>query len=896
MSSWPESMKQVANSVGRDNLKQQLASQPAVPIHNNVSHRNVFGEFLQGIPPFHLRTARLMLSSDPIVRFALNVRNAALATAEVNVTAKSERVKLWVEKQWKTLWNNYRPALLSAKKWGFAALQVTYTLDRYNLLNIDRVIDMAPEDTRALTHESSVVGVKYRGEKMHLPRVMWISFDAESGSPYGTGCLRRSYPAWHTKWSDHGAENLLKIRMIKDSYVGDIFWYPPDMVAHLPDGTALPWRDVFREMAENRMSGSAMTLPMLKDKDGNKLVEYQPPTDVAGSSQIFEWHDSLNEAILRGADVPIEVVKASETGSGFSGRSIPFMVVLSVCNQELVEIVQGAKDVLRMAAWLNFGGDPEFEINPKSLVESFASDASGSAMGGGAIGGQSSGGMVRPQQIQQAQPSQQQESAQFDEGVIESIAWKGLSIAIECKAGNRRKPHYEPLCNDYGYIRQTSSKDGDSIDVFIGDNLESEIVFVVDQPRESGRFDEHKVMIGFNSKSEAEAAFRSNYPPAWKIGSITPMTVDQFKAWLLEGNTNKPVESQVSQFDEAADSNPASLISAPLLAARSRIRTAAEAIRALKKNALTIEEVYSLVTREIDLLQPLIGADLAAAMFGAEITGMAEIAAMMPGTLVSSPRLQVTLPPIKPPPPPKPSAVLFPEGPPPGVRFPAMADAIEVLTDSPVAAGANYRETAELVKQGAFAVTGDLKESAVADIREILARTIEDGGTVEDFTEEVIARLESGGPLSEARLENIFRTQTATALSNGQDKSLKQPMVVDAFPYRAYFATTDQRVRKNHMALEKLGLNGTNIYRADDPTWLKFRPPWEYACRCQWSPVTVEQAADRGVEEARAWWARAKAMVEQFGGNPYDYLNRTAPIQGETVSPPAFEPPPGFTR
>ena len=60
----------------------------------------------------------------------------------------------------------------------------------------------------------------------------------------------------------------------------------------------------------------------------------------------------------------MEVVKASQTGSGYSGRSIPFLVVLSVCNNELVEIVKCVdQQVLRPLACLNFGGDPDYEIS-----------------------------------------------------------------------------------------------------------------------------------------------------------------------------------------------------------------------------------------------------------------------------------------------------------------------------------------------------------------------------------------------------------------------------------------------------------------------------------------------------------------------------------------------------
>jgi uncharacterized protein with gpF-like domain len=44
----------------------------------------------------------------------------------------------------------------------------------------------------------------------------------------------------------------------------------------------------------------------------------------------------------------------------------------------------------------------------------------------------------------------------------------------------------------------------------------------------------------------------------------------------------------------------------------------------------------------------------------------------------------------------------------------------------------------------------------------------------------------------------------------------------------AYYATHDARVRDDHLAMETLGLDGTNIYRADDPIWREYLPPWDF--------------------------------------------------------------------
>ena len=93
----------------------------------------------------------------------------------------------------------------------------------------------------------------------------------------------------------------------------------------------------------------------------------------------------------------------------------------------------------------------------------------------------------------------------------------------------------------YGDIKTTKGADGDAIDVFIGDNPDSEKVFIVDQVNpETGVFDEAKVMMGFDSIQEAEQGYRSNYDKDWDgLGNITETTVRDFKHWARKPRKSK---------------------------------------------------------------------------------------------------------------------------------------------------------------------------------------------------------------------------------------------------------------------------------------------------------------------------------------------------------------------
>jgi len=128
------------------------------------------------------------------------------------------------------------------------------------------------------------------------------------------------------------------------------------------------------------------------------------------------------------------------------------------------------------------------------------------------------------------------------------IRLHGLDISIETAKGERRRPEWPPMPCDYGYIRETVGKDKDHVDVFVGPNRKSELVVVVDQVNQDGKFDEHKVLLGFSNKESAIKQYKLAYTSGWKVGPVTVMTIAQFKAWLKVGSQNRPVEKQVSRY------------------------------------------------------------------------------------------------------------------------------------------------------------------------------------------------------------------------------------------------------------------------------------------------------------------------------------------------------------
>lgn len=131
----------------------------------------------------------------------------------------------------------------------------------------------------------------------------------------------------------------------------------------------------------------------------------------------------------------------------------------------------------------------------------------------------------------------QKEAGNYKKGHIKI---NGFDVTIEQPAGSVRygkdasgKKWSQVMNNTYGYIRGTEGVDGDHIDVFLGPDMNSDMVYVVDQVNTDGSFDEHKVMMGFSSLEDARSAYLSNYEEGWQgLGNITGVALDEFKKWI----------------------------------------------------------------------------------------------------------------------------------------------------------------------------------------------------------------------------------------------------------------------------------------------------------------------------------------------------------------------------
>ena len=332
------------------------------------------------LPPFTLEVAEAM-RFDAQVRIGLGARNGLLMPARAEAVSADATVARFVQAQWDHLWQCHAQVLLRAKLYGFLPLELVLRPqpagEFAGALVMDSLRDHHPRRVRLLLRDGEIAGFRLdpdsqQAQDLLAPLALVCTFDAEFGNPYGCALLERAYAPWYEKWMPGGAKKLLRLRMLKDAYIGDIFWYPPDRQLQLASGETLAWRDVAREMVEARQSGGAMTLPLMYDKDGRKLVDYTPPRDMGGATSMFQWKHELDTEIWKALEVPPEVIEAARVGSGWSGRSVPLMVAISAVQLEFAELVRCVnRDLLRPLVELNFGPSYHFELRPLPLMDAY---------------------------------------------------------------------------------------------------------------------------------------------------------------------------------------------------------------------------------------------------------------------------------------------------------------------------------------------------------------------------------------------------------------------------------------------------------------------------------------------------------------------------------------------
>jgi RNA polymerase sigma-32 factor len=151
------------------------------------------------------------------------------------------------------------------------------------------------------------------------------------------------------------------------------------------------------------------------------------------------------------------------------------------------------------------------------------------------------------------------------------VTLHGMQIAIETPKGIDRLGFAKDgtikwrarMPAHYGYVKGSMGADGDHVDVYLGPRAHDPDcpVFVVDQHKLDGAFDEHKAVLGCADEAAAlriyDAGFADGSGPKRRRG-VTQMSVAAFRARVIAGKMAEPLakrelsEAELRQRKDAA--------------------------------------------------------------------------------------------------------------------------------------------------------------------------------------------------------------------------------------------------------------------------------------------------------------------------------------------------------
>jgi len=118
------------------------------------------------------------------------------------------------------------------------------------------------------------------------------------------------------------------------------------------------------------------------------------------------------------------------------------------------------------------------------------------------------------------------------------VYFQGLTVHIDRPKGfvmegvdEGGTPWKRVYKTDYGYLKGANGGDGDSLDVFVGPSKGSTRTFWARQVKPDGTFDEYKVFVGYDNKSDALQAYKEHIPPKL-LSSMFEVGLDVVKALL----------------------------------------------------------------------------------------------------------------------------------------------------------------------------------------------------------------------------------------------------------------------------------------------------------------------------------------------------------------------------
>ena len=283
-----------------------------------------------------------MLKHDMILTPLANVQ-APIQHMEVEFAGSSTRVVKSCLDEWQKFLECHVPTIQQdADPYGWMGAEIIYGYEQ-GRMTVDDIQDYHPRDVQPLVKDGKVHGVQVKnvpggaknlaGSRRGLPaKGFWYPRKPKYGMRYGQAAIETAWKPWRRATARDGMEEVMDLACYRYA-VGYMIGYAPaeDTTAlnqPAAGGAKISAIQRMLEMIENLKAGAGIVLPSTVFPTGQSKYSLDFKTPEMRLEELLTMYEALYKQCSKAIGFPPELLEASETGSGYSGRLIPLQAFL----------------------------------------------------------------------------------------------------------------------------------------------------------------------------------------------------------------------------------------------------------------------------------------------------------------------------------------------------------------------------------------------------------------------------------------------------------------------------------------------------------------------------------------------------------------------------------------
>lgn len=386
----------MATPLANGNGKARVSGAPPEPVKKKMGNAPTKGyhpqgawwgwgtQVLDGKPIFTWYDVPRMFT-DPQVIFISQLWRAPFQKVQFTVKANNDKVARFVQNTIKRFWRESLPKILSRYfRYGFGPGGAEF-VTKNGWWRLDQVRAVECRDANPQIYadgerkgqfagfdlQNSMTGA---GETRFVapPHAFWFAGHQEYSQFYDRAPLAGLFEPWLRKNGRGGALHNVAIWYQKNAAQGMELRYPPGQSNMGSDENPMVMdnQDIARQIVDTHETNSTMLLTNER-MPGSEEYEWQVKYpeghgDIAG---FLEYPEKLDEAMVKGAGIPLEVIQGSDSGSGYKGRLVSYGGFLGTVDELTGLILKDCQAWLHPLVAVNYGPDAWYEIEPVSLSQ-----------------------------------------------------------------------------------------------------------------------------------------------------------------------------------------------------------------------------------------------------------------------------------------------------------------------------------------------------------------------------------------------------------------------------------------------------------------------------------------------------------------------------------------------